>query len=154
MCANNLHGCLCRNVGLAQKSFFQREFFFLIFLSHRHIAWVSINYAWQKHVFPVTLLSHIHSLVTAMWQEKDLPVTHNMLIYNKYDGVIGKTRKNFFCKAEIHRKTKSLSRFFFDVRSWQLQFKSNSPPIQVQFKSNTELVNNCLCDVIAFSEHL
>ena len=75
-----------------------------------------------------------------------------MLIYNKYDGVTGKTLKNFFCKAEIHRKTKSLSRFFFDVRSWQLQSKSNSPPIQVQSKSNSELEENCLCNVIDFSE--
>ena len=76
-----------------------------------------------------------------------------MLIHNKYDGVTGKTQKNFFCKAEIHRKTKSLSRFFFDVRSWQLQFKSNSPPIQVQFKSNAELEINCLCNVISFPQY-
>ena len=49
----------------------------------------------------ISFLSHsCHAfiyLVTAMWQENILPVTHNSLIYNKYDGVTGKAWKNFFC---------------------------------------------------------
>ena len=43
-------------------------------------------------------------------------------------------------------------RFFFDVRMLQLQSKSNSPPIHVQSKSNTELVVYSLYNETAFCE--
>ena len=33
-------------------------------------------------------------------------------------------------------------RFFFDVRLLQLQSKSNSPPIHVQYKPNTNPIQN------------
>ena len=42
--------------------------------------------------------------------------------------------------------------YFFDVRSWQLQSKSNSPPIQVQSKPDAELEINSFCNVIAFKK--
>ena len=102
------------------------------FLSHRHIAWVSTDYVWQEHIFPVTLLSHVNCLVTAMWQDSNLPVTHNSLIHNKYDGVTGKSQKNFFL---IMMKKSSLYHTyipFLDVRQHQFQFKSNSAPIHLQ----------------------
>lgn len=43
-------------------------------------------------------------------------------------------------------------RFFFDVRMLQFQSKSNSPPIHVQSKSNTELVVYSLYNETAFCE--
>ena len=96
-------GCVCVWRLILKKIPCEIKYFFSNFLSHRHKVWVSINYAWQKHVFPVTFLSHKHSLVTAMWQEINLPVTHNLLIHNKYDGVTGKMRKNFFCKVMMKK---------------------------------------------------
>lgn len=73
-----------------------KKSFFAFFLSHCHIAWVSGCYAWQEDFSPVTLPSQGLMCVTGVWREKYAPVTRNALIYNKYDGVTGKSRKIFF----------------------------------------------------------
>ena len=98
---------------------------------------------WQEPVFPVTLLSHLHFLVTAMWQQNNLPVTHNSQKHNKYDSVTGKMPKNFFyANDKIHRQIMLLSRLFFDVSYYFIITKIVAVPIQVQSSSNSSPIGD------------
>ena len=131
----------------------------MIFLSHRHTYCISMRYVWQEHIFPVTLLSHTSSLVTAMWQERNLPVTHNTLILRRCDSVTGKTRKNFFL---WWWKTSSLNHiivsFLFRCNkpetTIQVQSSSNSAPIQVQSEIGIILDLLCMCICIDCEDYL